>query len=1014
MSAKDAAVNDEIEYAKALSSMGLVEFSDMVIKRLSATSPEVGLTLKVLQNQNLVARGKWDELKAIIAREPNQDSAEAWAMKLNMADGMYAWGKYKDAREIYDAFFRRFDTGPTDALKTFYLDSAYRYSQMLILMGNEQEALKAFGYMRKVKLERHVERQLDSDTADLMLKIASRNPSAAASLLPEVEKLINKLMWQQDVWYGKAVVYQAHVKVMRGDLEGASKLLEDKDISKILVDIDEALKDEVRKGGDPSLTKLSPMAECRYLLGVMLQGEAQKLIDAGGETKEKDRIVAFLLGPKRADGKRGSGALQHFANVFIGYPGTNWAPDAGRRMRQIKEWIEKTYGVRVGINITPEQMATAETLQYQEARSLFNQQQYDKAIEQFLVVLNVFPDGETALAALHDLALCYIELNTNYESTLSCETVMRHMAERFSGKTALVGKTGDVLCRLAETLGGEKKRPDLKAVAYDLFFQNFPGHPMVPATLYRFGDNRLNAEDYDGAMDYYKRIVAQYTNHVLYKDTMFRLAHCYAKLGDTTNEMAVLQQFLNYAQKKPDMRLGMVEAQSRIAYALRAASRTNLLESLRLFDEVVKALSDQRNPIATRPDDIARGQSLLDSAIYSRASTMAQLTEPADKVPALRAMAVKQFEDYVQRYPTNRQAAAALSQIGTLYTLLNQPEKADAALQRLQTDYKDSSEAKNVLFMRGINLLELGQRPLAIKLFKEMFQEGGGKYSDAQILKAAQELAKAGETETALEGFTRLVAGAKDASILHASYLAKAECLNKLNNYADALATLQEYKKRFPQPVNTLDTARLTSRVAMQVAITETDAKRREELFSLALTEAKNVRQRIRSDADKIAADLDMARMFMMRSSAEEKAGNKARATDFKNRGLATYLIVTMSNPDDPDIRRHIETALYEAMPLLLELDRYRDAADFCEKYFQLFPEGKRAMEMRKFRSTIRSKLVLDTTVPETETAPKTPTAVPQPARVNSDAQTNAPPPASAAPPPDGTNAAVNAGANAG
>jgi TolA-binding protein len=813
-------------------------------------------------------------------------------------------------------------------------------------------------------------------------------------------------MWQQDVWYGKAVAYKAHVKVMRGDLEGASKLLEDKDIGKILQDIDSSLKEEVDKGGDPSLLKLSPMAECRYLLGVMLQAEAWKLIDAGGESKEKDRIVAFLLGPKRAEGGRGEGALQHFANVFIGYPGTSWAPDAGRRMRQIKEWIEKTYGAKVNINVTPEQMATAETLQYQEARSLFNQQQYDKAIEQFLVVLNVFPDGETALASLHDLALCYVELGTNYENTIFCETVMRHMAERFSGKPALAVKTGDVLCRLAELLGGEKKRPELKAVAYELFFQNLPNHPMVPATLFRFGDSRLNTEDYDGAMDYYRRIVNQYTNHVLYKDAMFRVAHCYSKLGDTTNEMVVLRQILNYAQNKADMGMGVVEAKSRIAYALRAASRSNLVESLRLFDEVVKALSDEQKPVAVKPDDIVRAQALLESAVYSRASTIAQLTEPADKVPALRAMAVKQFEDYVQRYPTNRLAAAALSQVGTLYTLLNQPEKADAALRRLQADYKESPEAKNALFMRGLNLLELDQRPLAIKLFKEMFQEGGGKYSDSQVLKAAQELLKAGEVETALEGFAMLVAGAKDAPILHSAYLAKAECLTKLGRYAEALTTLQEYKKKYPNPPSRQDIAKLTSRVAMQVATTEPDAKRREELFSQALAEAKIVRQYGVTDGAKIGSDLEMARMFVLRSEAEAKAGNKANAIRYKDRGLATYLIVTMSDPDDPDIRRHIETALYEAVPVLIELGRYKEASEFCDKYFLIFKEGKYSMEMLRWRSKARANV--ETTVQEVEKAPAAAKAVPKTARVDAaDAASPVPRPAS---PAKGTNAVVNKG----
>ena len=81
----------ELQYAEALTAMGLPDFAEIVLDRLP---PDVGARKVVLELQTLLATGQFDEVKKIIARRPNQGSEDVWAMKLTLGDYYYRWGKY--------------------------------------------------------------------------------------------------------------------------------------------------------------------------------------------------------------------------------------------------------------------------------------------------------------------------------------------------------------------------------------------------------------------------------------------------------------------------------------------------------------------------------------------------------------------------------------------------------------------------------------------------------------------------------------------------------------------------------------------------------------------------------------------------------------------------------------------------------------------------------------------------------------------------------------------------------
>ena len=152
--------------------------------------------------------------------------------------------------------------------------------------------------------------------------------------------------------------------------------------------IHQALVELEAETGDP-LTRVSPMSECRYLLAVMLQEEADRLMKEPGYDKEA--VLSLLVGTRGKDGKRqGNGAYQHFINVFFKYPESAWAAQAGERAEQVRLIITEVFGGNIAIQIKPEDIARVRTLQFRDARMLFSQGQIKNATG-LLRVLNRRP-----------------------------------------------------------------------------------------------------------------------------------------------------------------------------------------------------------------------------------------------------------------------------------------------------------------------------------------------------------------------------------------------------------------------------------------------------------------------------------------------------------------------------------------------------------------------------------------------------------------------------------------------
>lgn len=959
----------ELKYAEQLNSWGMPDYAQVILNRLPK-SPEVAVIRKRLTIEALVATGKFDEVKNLIAREGDQTSEATWGMKLALADGYYAWGKYNEAQEIYNSFFAKYPDGPPKSLNDFYMDSAYKYSQMLLLMGDKKAAMEAYRNLNKAKLPRHVERQIMSETAELMLVIADDPDTPKAErdkLMKEVEELCNKILWVQDLWFGKAVVYLAHMALMKGDAEKATKLIDE--YKKQLMAIDAALQEQSQGGED--LTKLSPMAQCRYLIGKMMQEEAEKQLKLGNKAKATELFLGKELAPARGDkpAQRSNGALHHFINVFIRYPNTSWAPDAGARVDEIKKIAVEKLGAReIKFEITDEQWENVRKAQFQEARSLFNRQLFEQAVEAYIKVLNLFPEGETSVRAISELARCYIEL----EEEIDAKVALHYLAECFSKRDEYQALAGDKVLSIAG-MYEERGLVDEKDEVHNIYFKYFTKHSRAPAMLFQFGEKRLGEENYSEALGYYNNIVENHKHSNLFIHSLYKVALCYGLTGQRIDEIKTLQHLIKYMEKEGEIDIVLLNAKFGVAQGYRELAKAMLdqptekhqvagnkymMAAASKYLEITKELADPDNPYAKDKQNEEARSSILEGSIFFKAYCYTLLTLPTEKVDTYKQLAIEGYEQLVKTFPKSKFAPQALSQIATLYTLFGKAAEAEDSLQRLKKEYPQSPEAENADFALGMNLLKMGKKREAIRAFTDMIS-GKGKYSAKKILIAGNELMKVDLNELALEAFDKVLTMSQERALVEPARVGQGQALTELGQYAKAVPVLDRFMIDYPKSGYTPEAGFFMARAASEVAGKEADEDKRFDMFNQAVSALKRVQKHAGANKDdglKAKTSFEAGRIFELKAKAEGEFGTPEKREQYEKDAIGAYQVMMMfADHRNPEVRPHLEKAFTHALDLMFQQERWADVVTDAEKYETLFPTGQYASEIR----TLKNKAIV-------------------------------------------------------
>lgn len=941
----DESIERELEYIRGLNELGFGDYASIVLE--SVRGKHDGDVVARAELTILIAQGKFDEAEALVAKRPDKNSQTTWAMRLQIADGHYAWSRPHEMRKGYDAFIKAFSQKVPDNMREFVLNYSYRYTQMLISLGQDKRAVAAMKTLLKSGPPKETKRQFQIELAEILMRTGeSTTGDARKKLFAEAMELCEDVQWGgRDLWFGRSAVMIAHMRLVEGNREGARKIIigymDD------LKAIHQSLVDYAKEQGDDYVLSLTPIAECRYLLGKLHLEDAMDAFAAAEEAenarearqldaKAEAHLIGKLISGKRRDK---NAALYHLYNVFVKYPTTVWSAKSGQAANRIIDILKER-----GREISIEKIDMTEVIraQFKEAKAKLAQQDFKNAAEAYLSTLALFPDSPVSVESLAGLAECYIEL----QDELYVEMVLEYLADRFATNPDLAEKAGDAVARTARTYA----RLDFKQRADEVnafFFSRFTSHPNVPRVVFRLGEDQFRIKIYDAALPFYERVRDEHQKSSVYLDAMQRIAFCYAGLDRKKEAIAAFKDYIALLDNQPP-RQARVTSMFKLAELYREAGAIN--SAYNQYAAIVKLMKGSRQKYENTPDEREANQKILEGSMFWRARMISLRTKAPKKIPEgkpatdaywqqyYKLLAIKYYKEMVDAYPTSHIAPAALGQIGTLYTLVKKPGGAREALDRLQKDYPDTTEAKNALFILAKNLLELKQKKEAVATFKQMFTGEKGRYSASQITEAGQYLYGVHDYETAQQAFARALELTEDKRMTERLLLWTGKTLRAKEDYQGAIDAIEKMLALSPKSAYTVEAAFILARSYAEVAqAADADAEKTKN-FEKSMKAIKRIFQYTNaSDKEtRSRADIELADVQVLRGQTREALGSYMR-------------IWLLRSSRDPLERPFKEEAFSKAVPMMLEAKRWIDVKDTCEEYLAEFPAGKHATKARQW-----------------------------------------------------------------
>jgi TolA-binding protein len=900
LSPEEALIRNEVKFSSKLVRLGFPDYARKALDQLVAQHPAAKPAVAAGRIEALTAQGKFEEAEALIASMPPQ-AIETMTMRLAIGDRYYQWGKLAKASEMYETFFKAYPNGPPPEIRMFYEESAYKYSQMLKIKGDSKGALRALRLVLMAKPEADIKRQIQTDMVELLFKVGMDSSGKdREDCFKEATALCTDIQFKGvDIPFGKTVVVLAHIDQARGLNEKARKTIND--YMPMLKQIDDYLRAEKLPLRD------SPMAECRYLLGTLHEADGRAFY--ADKTKEQEALAQL------------QSALTQFYTVFLKYPASSWAPDAGKHAEDIVDFLASK-GRKVQVD-KPD-MGPVVAAQLKEAKILFLDGNHKEAAEKYVDVLNVFPELPTAIGGLGDLGQCY----AREKDLIFAKAVAGHLAERFGRQDATKKEAGNALLSIAQAY--EDMGMGLQVVeTYGLFLKSFADHEKFPTVLFRCGEAKMRVESYQDALGYFKRLVDECPKTRLYPDALSRMAYCQTLLGDNTNAIATLGRYVAELSPGPEK----LAASVRLADAYRLSQQW--VEAINEYARLLKAIAQEPNLYTATPEDAAKTAKVRERALFWKAFCYSRLRLPPERVGDYQAKAIEGYTDLLKGFPKSELAPSALSGMGTLYYLQNKPEDAGKAFDRLQKEFPNCEQAKNVLFAQGQSLLDIGQTEKAVEVFSRMF-ENAKAYTPPQFFQVGRIVLEAGQFEIAVKAYTQ-ARTSNERAIWESASVGLAQAYAGLGKYKEVVGPLDELLAKYKTSGYTVQACLLLSRANAELAQQEPDAAKKKELFKKAVEAMNRVRD-FAKDADVLAnADVELAVIQLLMGK--------------KSEGLASFQrLILLGDVGNPKVRPHIEKAFERSVPLQIEMQKWSDAMENCEFYLKAFPQGRLVPQAQQWR----------------------------------------------------------------
>lgn len=454
-------------------------------------------------------------------------------------------------------------------------------------------------------------------------------------------------------------------------------------------------------------------------------------------------------------------ALQHVAAFLAKYKNDALLPDVqfvGAECNLfLKKYAEAEAAYRQLIEANPSH-AEAAVWQLRLGLCLYMEKKYAETIEAMAPVAAGLPRPAQQADANYLIGASQFHLDKPAEAVKSLEASL--------AADAKWSKADETLLLLSRALHVEKKDDEAVTVVKRLLAEH-PDSRLASEAHYRYGEYAYAQNDYPTAIAQYDAVIdaapdSQFAPYALYGKGWSQLKQ--------KQWPAAAESFTALIDKHGDHQL------TPEAVFARGMCR-------RQAKDFEGAIADLDRFLAGDPTGAANRA----SAMYERGLAQAAMKD--------NAAAAKTFQTVLEDHAQWEQAAKVMYELGWTYRALDKVDQATAMFARLAKEHPDSEYAAEACFHVAESLYQQEKWAEAQQQYATSKEKAGtSELGEKAAYKLGWAFFKADQFEQALEQFTGQVTDYPQGPLLADGQFMKAECLFKLENYAEALPAYQAAK----------------------------------------------------------------------------------------------------------------------------------------------------------------------------------------------------------------------------
>jgi tetratricopeptide (TPR) repeat protein len=907
-------VDEEFWFASSLIERGFPDFAEKVLNEVLKSNPDREEDAGMIRAQLLMANRKFDEAEEIV-RSIDGSTRSGRRVRIILARYYYRAGNTEKAKALYQDFFAQFKSVPTDPeLLEGYLDAAFKFGQMLALVGDYEGGIEYLQRALDSGPDRDLARQVQELQATYHLRAAEKvEGSKRTRHLAEVNKNAIEIEFGGPYWVGRGALLRAEAARIDGKTAEALEMLERQ--KKFFSQYEKSLAEE-----GISLSE-SPKAGFYYQRGRVREDEGTALLPRAKKNPDVKQQTKMLLAK----------ALNDYGRILKKYPESAHAGDALLRFENVSDVISDLGGKIVANQpITGGQTRNVDQL-FAQAEIQFKEEKYEEAIHEYLESLNKFPDTAATPRVLSNLGKCYLKTG----DILMTKVVFDYLSERYAGD----GPAAQAALVLSSYFRKNDQLP-LSYWSYKLFADRFPDHPKAAQVLYTVAMQ----ESKDGHDAEAAKLFAALTRN--YADSEFFLKALKASGWDAykiKKYPQALEKFALYAEEAPE---GYEKANAALVAADCQLRMGNHLEAFKRFRDLASALdpAEKENPYYVDDETRAKVSLVHEQATFQQSLALSRIDEPPEKNPEFLAAAIKEYDEFVERFPDSQFASKALASKGAALLTLDRVEEATDTFETLAELYPRTSEGKNSLYQLVEAAVKVGKLDIAREAV-EKIAENPGEYGIDTFARVGELMVANEFYDQAISAYEKLLEAADDDELSERAYFGLGKCyLEKgdCDRSAENLNALLEFNRRTGF---FFDANLLLAQACRKCDRNEEALEALREIFSL---------------------DKDAVRLRKANAELAEIQTAQGRSAD----AYATYLRMVLTSADPkrpPELEEMNRAALLAALNLGFESGDYDTVIFLADRFFEHWDTDEESGTVRETKN--QALLERSKALPEPATA---------------------------------------------